>query len=275
VCEEAAAMVKVAARDELKLVVRDVGMTYTHPRSGRETTALEDIALEVRDGEFITLVGPSGSGKSTLLALIDGQLTPTRGTLQIDGAPIKRGTGQRAMVFQDASLFPWLTAEKNAMFGLQAAGKSAKEARERVREVLRIVGVDAFAQHYPHELSGGMQQRVNLARALAVDPDILLMDEPFAALDAQTRYVMQEELLKIWRRTRKTVIFVTHQIGEAIFLSDRIVVLSGRPGTVTETIPVDLPRPRELSMRRDPRFGAMEDHIWSLIEGDVRRSVEQ
>jgi NitT/TauT family transport system ATP-binding protein len=178
------------------------------------------------------------------------------------------------MVFQDASLFPWLTVLANVAYGLECHGVPAARAREDVRPVIRMVGLEGFENHYPHELSGGMQQRVNLARALAVDPEILLMDEPFAALDAQTRDVMQEELLKIWRQARKTVLFITHQISEAVFLSDRVAIFSGRPGQVRSVIDIDLPRPRNLHLKRERAFLEYEDRIWALIEGDVRRALE-
>jgi NitT/TauT family transport system ATP-binding protein len=174
------------------------------------------------------------------------------------------------VVFQDASLLPWRTVLGNVVYGLECQGVSAREAGERAQRFIDMVGLGGFEQHYPYELSGGMQQRVNLARALVMDPKILLMDEPFASLDAQTREVMQEELLQIWRRADKTVLFVTHQIDEAIFLSDRVVVFSGRPGKVKDIIAVDIERPRKLGVKREPRFHAIEDRIWSLIEEDVK-----
>jgi NitT/TauT family transport system ATP-binding protein len=173
-------------------------------------------------------------------------------------------------VFQDASLLPWRTVLKNVVYGLECAGVPARQARVRAASFIEMVGLSGFEHHYPHELSGGMQQRVNLARALVMDPEILLMDEPFASLDAQTRELMQEELLQIWARAKKTVLFVTHQIDEAIYLSDRVVVFSRRPGTVKEIIPVAIERPRPLGVKREPRFHAIEDRIWSLIEEDVK-----
>jgi NitT/TauT family transport system ATP-binding protein len=173
-------------------------------------------------------------------------------------------------VFQDASLLPWRTVLRNVLYGLECVGVKTREARERAAHFIEMVGLAGFEQHYPYELSGGMQQRVNLARALVMDPKILLMDEPFASLDAQTREAMQEELLRIWVKANKTVLFVTHQIDEAIYLSDRVAVFSGRPGRVKEIIPVAIERPRRLTLKREARFHAIEDRIWSLIEEDVR-----
>ena len=174
------------------------------------------------------------------------------------------------MVFQDASLLPWRTVLHNVLYGLECLGVETREANERAAHFIEMVGLAGFEQHYPYELSGGMQQRVNLARALVMDPKILLMDEPFASLDAQTRESMQEELLRIWVKAKKTVLFVTHQIDEAIYLSDRVAVFSGRPGSVKEIIPVAIERPRRLRLKREPRFHAIEDRIWSLIEEDVK-----
>jgi NitT/TauT family transport system ATP-binding protein len=179
------------------------------------------------------------------------------------------------VVFQDASLLPWRTVLRNVLYGLECLGVKTREAKERAAHFIEMVGLSGFEHHYPYELSGGMQQRVNLARALVMDPKILLMDEPFASLDAQTREVMQEELLRIWVQANKTVLFVTHQIDEAIYLSDRIVVFSGRPGHVKEIIPVAIERPRRLAVKRETRFHQIEDRIWSLIEEDVRADRNQ
>jgi NitT/TauT family transport system ATP-binding protein len=177
------------------------------------------------------------------------------------------------MVFQDSSLFPWFTVRQNVAYGLGSKGIPDAVAFERVGPLIEMVGLGGFERHFPHELSGGMQQRVNLARALAVDPEILLMDEPFAALDAQTREIMQAELLTIWQQSAKTVVFITHQIGEAIFLSDRVIVMSARPGRTLGDIPIDIPRPRSLDVKRSPEFVALEDQIWHLLEGEVRRQM--
>jgi NitT/TauT family transport system ATP-binding protein len=249
-------------------------MEYGQVRSAGRQPALADVDLTVFEGEFFSIVGPSGCGKSTFLSIVDGLIQPTAGQVLLDGHPVSAPGRDRAMVFQDASLFPWLTVQGNVAYGLECHGVPAARAREDVRPVIGMVGLGGFESHYPHELSGGMQQRVNLARALAVDPELLLMDEPFAALDAQTRDVMQEELLRIWRQARKTVLFITHQISEAVFLSDRVAIFSGRPGRVRSVIEIDLPRPRSLRLKREPAFLEYEDRIWALIEGDVRRAVE-
>jgi NitT/TauT family transport system ATP-binding protein len=179
----------------------------------------------------------------------------------------------RAVVFQDPSLLPWRTVLNNVLYGLECVGVGRRESRERAERFIAMVGLRGFEHHYPYELSGGMQQRVNLARALVVDPQILLMDEPFAALDAQTRELMQEELLTIWAQAGKTVLFITHQIDEAVYLSDRVVVFSGRPGKVKDIIPIGIERPRKLRLKREPRFHKIEDQIWTLIEDDVKGRV--
>jgi NitT/TauT family transport system ATP-binding protein len=177
------------------------------------------------------------------------------------------------MVFQDSSLFPWYTVAQNVAYGLSCQGVSKKAASERVAPLIDMVGLRGFDRHYPHELSGGMQQRVNLARALAVDPVLLLMDEPFASLDAQTREIMQAELLKIWQQTSKTVVFITHQINEAVYLSDRVVVMSARPGRMLANLTIELPRPRSLQIKHSPEFVKYEEEIWQLLEGEVRREM--
>jgi NitT/TauT family transport system ATP-binding protein len=232
---------------------------------------LQDVDLQVMEGEFLSIVGPSGCGKTTFLSVVDGLIPATAGTITVDGREVSAPGPDRAMVFQDASLLPWRTVLGNVVYGLECQRVPAREARERARHFIDMVGLSGFEQHYPHELSGGMQQRVNLARALVMDPQILLMDEPFAALDAQTRELMQEELLQIWLKARKTVLFITHQIDEAIFLSDRVVVFTARPGRVRHILPVGLERPRRLSLKRDARFQAIEDEVWTLIQEEARR----
>jgi NitT/TauT family transport system ATP-binding protein len=254
------------------LRIDSVGMTYQ--AAGRAPVeALRDISLEFRRGEFAAIVGASGSGKSTLLRIVDGLLAPTRGRVFVDGAQVTRPGLDRAMVFQQDSLLPWKTVIDNAGYGLALGGMPRREAHARAQQFIDLAGLQGFEHHYPHQLSGGMRQRVNVARALAVNPEILLLDEPFAALDAQTREIMQTELLKIWNADRKTVLLITHQIDEAVFLSDRVIVLSARPGTVREEIPVSLPRPRDLSLKRTPEFTRLVDHIWRLIEDEVRSSM--
>ena len=234
----------------------------------------KDVSLSLRDGEFVSVVGPSGCGKTTLLRVINGLMPRTSGEIFIDGKSAAELDHELVMgfVFQGASLLPWRTSLKNVLLGLEGSGTNAAEAEKIARKFLDLVGLSGFENHYPHELSGGMQQRVNLARALAVNPRILLMDEPFAALDAQTRNFMQLELLRIWRETRKTVIFVTHMIAEAILLSDRVIVFSHRPGTIRSEFQVPLERPRTMEMRADPRFLELENILWKQIEAEVNAS---
>ena len=251
----------------IKLQARDVSLSYNQARTGTSLLALDRINLEVRDGEFVSIVGPSGCGKTTFLSVVDGLIPASGGQILVDGVAVTKPGADRAVVFQDASLLPWRTVMKNVVYGLECASVGTREARERAMHFIDMVGLQGFENAYPHELSGGMQQRVNLARALVMDPKILLMDEPFAALDAQTREMMQEELLQIWRKAAKTVLFITHQIDEAIFLSDRVIVFSGRPGRVVANVDVGIERPRSLRLKRDPRFHGLEDRIWGHIQG--------
>jgi NitT/TauT family transport system ATP-binding protein len=253
----------------IKLAAQGIRLEYVQPRINSRLVALDGVDLEVMDGEFLSIVGPSGCGKTTFLSVVDGLIAASAGRILVDGETVTRPGPDRAVVFQDASLLPWRTVAGNVVYGLECIGVRAREARERAARFIELVGLAGFEQHYPHELSGGMQQRVNLARALVMDPKILLMDEPFASLDAQTREAMQEELLRIWAHAKKTVLFVTHQIDEAIYLSDRVAVFSGRPGRVKEIVTVDIERPRALGLKRQPRFHAIEDRIWGLIDEDV------
>jgi len=240
-------------------------MEYVHPRTGKSVLAIEDLNVTVEPQQFVTIVGPSGCGKSTFLKIANGLLPATSGTVTLHGEDVRKASRSRGMVFQDASLLPWFSVLMNAAYGLQCQGVAKNEAIERARPVLEMVGLTGFEDSYPHELSGGMQQRVNVARALAVDPEILLMDEPFAALDAQTRELMQKELLDIWSQSNKTVLFVTHQIDEAVFLSDRVLVMSARPGRLIADITIDIPRPRDLRVKRDPRFVELNGQVWDLL----------
>ena len=258
-----------------KLEAQDIRLEYFQPRTNTRLTALGGVNLTIMDGEFVSIVGPSGCGKTTFLSVVDGLIAATAGRILVDGKEVTKPGPDRAVVFQDASLLPWRTVLRNVLYGLECLGVKTREAKERAAHFIEMVGLSGFEHHYPYELSGGMQQRVNLARALVMDPKILLMDEPFASLDAQTREVMQEELLRIWMQAGKTVLFVTHQIDEAIYLSDRIVVFSGRPGQVKEIIPVTIERPRRLAVKRETRFHQIEDRIWSLIEEDVRADRNQ
>jgi ABC-type nitrate/sulfonate/bicarbonate transport system ATPase subunit len=254
-----------------KLEAQDIRLAYLQPRTGTQLVALDGVNLQVMDGEFVAIVGPSGCGKTTFLSVVDGLIAATGGRVLVDGEVATRPGPDRAVVFQDASLLPWRTVLGNVRFGLECLGVRTREADERAARLIVLVGLAGFEHHYPHELSGGMQQRVNLARALVVDPKILLMDEPFASLDAQTRELMQEELTRIWAQARKTVLFITHQIDEAIYLADRVVVFSGRPGKVKDSIVVDIERPRPIGVKRQARFHALEDRIWGLIDEDVKR----
>jgi NitT/TauT family transport system ATP-binding protein len=254
-----------------KLEAQHVSKTFE--RRGQSVTALDDVSLTVETGEFVSLVGASGCGKTTLLRIIDGLEDVTSGNIRLNGHDVTHPGGDRGFVFQEDTLFPWRTIIKNVSLGGELQGVSKRERLSTARKFIRLVGLEGFENHYPHELSGGMRQRANLARAFAVDPDVLLMDEPFAALDAQTREIMQSELLRIWSAARRTVLFVTHQIDEAIYLSDRVVVLTARPGRIKEIIPVDLPRPRELNIKRTPEFTTLVDHIWRLIEQEVKAAM--
>jgi NitT/TauT family transport system ATP-binding protein len=244
-------------------------MEYRDPATRERLVAIEQLDLEMREGEFVTIVGPSGCGKSTFAKIVNGLLPATNGEIEV-----RRATNGRdhAMVFQDSSLFPWYSVLNNVAYGLVCQGLSKKDAQDRAMPLIRLVGLDGFELKYPYQLSGGMQQRANLARALTVDPELLIMDEPFAALDAQTRELMQAELLRIWSASRKTVLFITHQIDEAIFLADRVVVMSARPGRIKAVFDIDIPRPRTLHMKREPMFLKYLDEIWTLIEEEVRKS---
>jgi NitT/TauT family transport system ATP-binding protein len=257
----------------VKLEAQGIRLEYYQPRTNTKLVALDDVTLTVREGEFVSIVGPSGCGKTTFLSVVDGLIPSTAGRIVVDGTVVTAPGPDRSVVFQDASLLPWRTVLSNVLYGLECQGVRRSEARERAQHFIEMVGLQGFEQHYPYELSGGMQQRVNLARALVMDPQILLMDEPFAALDAQTREVMQEELLQIWLRAKKTVLFVTHQINEAIYLSDRVIVFTARPGRVKRTLAVDIERPRKLVVKRDPRFHRLEDDIWELIEDEVKKTM--
>jgi len=232
-------------------------------------TALQDFGLEVARGEFVSIVGPSGCGKSTFLNILLGLVRPDSGELKLNNTPITGPGQERAMVFQEFGLLPWRTVQANVELGLELKHVAASTRAERSAELIKLVGLKGFEQHYPHELSGGMKQRVGLARALATEPEVLLMDEPFAALDAQTRDLMQSELLQIWERTRKTVLFVTHSIEEAAYLSDRVIVMTARPGRMKEVITIGLPRPRDYEMRLTPEFNDIKSKIWEVLKEEL------
>jgi NitT/TauT family transport system ATP-binding protein len=250
-----------------KLEVRQVSLALFNERTQQTLEVLRNIDLEVFAGEVVCIVGPSGCGKSTFLNAVDGLLPVTAGAIRLDGRAVDRPGSDRAMVFQHDSLFPWRTVRGNVGYGLELQGRlSRADMRARALALIDLVGLRGFAEHYPHELSGGMRQRVNIARALAIDPELLLLDEPFAALDAQTREFMQLELLKILARAKATALFVTHQINEAVFLGNRVIVFSARPARLKEVIEVDLPAARTLDLKHQPPFVALERRIWRLIE---------
>jgi len=244
-----------------------VGLSYPSPRGTVE--ALADVSFAARDHEFVCVVGPSGCGKTTLLKILAGLLSPTTGALRFDddNPPVS------ALVFQEHGLYPWMTVRDNVAFGLERQGLPRRERRAAATAFIDRVGLGAFGDRYPHELSGGMRQRVGIARALVSEGGLLLMDEPFGSLDAQTRLVLQEELLRTWRDERRLVVYVTHDIEEALLLGDRVLVMSGRPGRVREDLSVPFPRPRERSVRDDPELGELKWHIWRLLEDDVRTSL--
>jgi NitT/TauT family transport system ATP-binding protein len=256
----------------VKLQIDHLTKHYWLEREDRNVLALSDVSFSVDDGEFMAIVGPSGCGKTSMLNIIAGLLPCEEGKVSIDGKRVSRPGIDRAVVFQHSSLLPWRTIAGNVRYGMELQRRFDEATmKERTDSFIKLVGLSGFERHYPSELSGGMQQRVNLARALAADPVVLLMDEPFAALDAQTREFMQAELLKIWSKAKKTVVFITHQISEAIYLADRVVVMSARPGRVKEIFRVPFGRPRDLSLKRDPRFLELEDSVWKLIEEESDR----
>jgi len=247
------------------------GVSKIYQKTVKDSTtkieALSNVDLCIRENEFLSIIGPSGCGKTTLLKMIDGLIPYDSGSISINGKPIYGPGPDRAVVFQTFALLPWRTVLANVEFSLEFRRIPPKERTDIARDYLTRVGLDDFADHYPHELSGGMQQRAGLARALAVSPAILLMDEPFGAVDAQTRQLLQEELLELWQRERKTVIFITHSMDEAVYLSDRVVVMTPRPGRVAEILDVPLPRPRIAdAVRRDPTFVDLTNYIWRSLK---------
>jgi NitT/TauT family transport system ATP-binding protein len=267
----------MSSRIELSHVGQTFWVRGDDDKQLREFVALDDLELEVEAGEFLTVVGPSGCGKSTVLDLIAGLARPSTGRLTIDGLPITGPGLDRSVVFQQYTLLPWRTAAANVEFALEARGGMTKKQRaERAREYLDLVGLSEFANRYPHELSGGMKQRVAIARSLSYEPEVLLMDEPFGALDAQTRERLQEELIGIWRRTGTTVVFITHDIDEAVFLGQRVAVMSARPGRIEEVIAIDLDRDPSggTDVRASRAFASYRHHIWSLLRQQHRATAD-
>ncbi|OPY70407.1 MAG: Aliphatic sulfonates import ATP-binding protein SsuB [Syntrophorhabdaceae bacterium PtaU1.Bin034] len=253
-----------------KIVIKDIGRVFhikKSPTGPHDFVALQNVSLEVKEGEFLALVGPSGCGKSTLLDILAGLGKPSSGSVYIDGRQVTGPALDRGVVLQGYALFPWRTTRQNVEFGLQIKKVPKAERKKISTHFINLVGLQGFEDRFPHELSGGMKQRVAIARALAYDPEVLLMDEPFAAVDAQTRETLQDELLRIWEETGKTIIFVTHSIEEAVFLADRVAVMTVNPGTVREIVPIDLPRPRQNSgIRSSPGFGWVRQKIWELLQ---------
>jgi NitT/TauT family transport system ATP-binding protein len=250
-----------------RIVVRGLRKRFTDIARQEEMVALDGVDLEIGDDEFLTVLGPSGCGKTTLLNIVAGFEEATGGEVLVDGEAIRKPGPDRGVVFQEYALFPWLTVEQNIEFGLRERGVPKAKRRARVRQQIASVGLSGFGQRYPQELSGGMRQRVALARVLVNDPKILLMDEPFAALDAQTRSIMQQELLRVWSAERRTAIFITHNIEEAILLGDRVVVMTARPGRIKDIVAVGLPRPRDVT---SAEFNQIRRHIGVLLEAEVR-----
>jgi NitT/TauT family transport system ATP-binding protein len=260
------------------LTLSEVTKVFIAPRNGAEVVALSGVSLDVREGEFLTVVGPSGCGKSTMLSLLAGFAEPTRGEVLFRGSVIRKPSPERGVMFQDYALFPWRTVLGNIEFGPYALGVGRAERRERARKLSLLVGLDGFEDRYPHELSGGMRQRCALARMLANNPTVWLMDEPLAAVDLQTRIILQDELLRLWgdgaSEVRPTVLFVTHGIDEAVLLADRVVVMSRRPGRIKAIVDVDLPRPRA-AQRSSGAVARLAEHVWSLIKDEAAKAIAE
>ncbi|MDR2108306.1 MAG: ABC transporter ATP-binding protein [Coriobacteriales bacterium] len=257
--------------DDAEIAIRGLSLAYDVRRSKKEggatsLLALDDINLDIRRGEFLSIVGPSGCGKSTLLYILAGLIKKTAGSAKIEGMEVVAPTLHTGIIMQAYALFPWRTVQKNVEFGLEIKKVGKQERRQIAADFLEMVGLSEFASRYPYELSGGMKQRVAIARALAYDPEVLLMDEPFAAVDEQTRGQLHEQLLSIWEKTGKTIVFVTHSIEESIFLSDRVVILTPSPGRVKETIDIDLPRPRPAELKSSAEFAVYRKQVWQLLQ---------
>jgi len=257
------------AGDAGTIALEATGVRKAYPKGGRELPVLDIERFAVRDGEFVAIIGPSGCGKSTLLHIMGGFIKADAGAIRVHGRPVNGPGPDRGMIFQEFALFPWKTVAGNVAWGLQTLGLPRGQVDATVHKYLEMIGLAEFRGHYPAELSGGMKQRVALARVLAFDPEVLLMDEPFGALDAQTRETMQEELTRLWARTGKTVVFVTHDIEEAVYLGDRVAVFTARPGRIREDVAITLPRPRDLTIKKSARYHEYRNYIWDLIRAEA------
>lgn len=256
-----------------KLSVRDLVVTFENTQTGELTEAVNKVSLDIQAGEFVTIVGLSGCGKSSFLNVIAGLLKQKGGNIKLNGHAVNGPGKDRTVVFQKPSLLPWRTVFKNVVYGLELRGMKQEVIKRQAQKYIEMVHLSGFENYYPHQLSGGMQQRVNLARALACEPEVLLLDEPFAALDAITRESMQNELLLLWEQTQKTVLMVTHQIDEAVLLSDRVIVFSPRPAMIVEEIKVNIPRPRTPALRNNAEFDFLNKKIWDLIHRSAGSKV--
>jgi NitT/TauT family transport system ATP-binding protein len=251
------------------------GLRKVYARNGQSLEVVDIAGFSAREGEFITVIGPSGCGKSTFLHIMGGFIPAEDGSIRVYGKTVNGPGPDRGMMFQEFALFPWKTVAGNVAWGLEAQGVGRKEIDDIVRHYLQMMGLWEFREHFPAELSGGMKQRAALARVLAFDPKVLLMDEPFGALDAQTREVMQEELTRLWERTGKTIVFVTHDIDEAVYLGDRVVVLTARPARIREEVKIELPRPRGLEIKKSARCHEYRNYIWDMIRSESRAGAQR
>jgi NitT/TauT family transport system ATP-binding protein len=256
------------------IVVRNVSKVFDGGADHSKVVALDNVSCEIPQGEFLCIIGPSGCGKTTLLHTLAGFTQPSSGEVRSGAKPVTRPGPERIVMFQEYGLFPWMTVAQNVEFGLEAKGLPSKERKRLVAHYINLVGLSGFENRYPRHISGGMKQRVSIARALAPDPQAVLMDEPFAALDSLTRDLMQEEILRIWGETNKTFVLITHNIDEAIFLGDRVLVMTHRPGRIKEILKIDLPRPRHGSIRNaDPRFLKYREHLANSLRKEVQSFV--
>ncbi|MFB6095763.1 MAG: ABC transporter ATP-binding protein [Haloferacaceae archaeon] len=257
------------------LEIEGVSKTYNVDSPDGGVEAVRDIDLEIEKGEFLSIVGPTGCGKSTLLEMVAGLIATTEGEIRLDGTPVTEPRDEIGVVFQDDSTFPWRTTLENVEFGLEMHGEQKGSRRDRSREIIDLVGLSGFEDAYPNELSGGMRQRVAIARTLVMNPEIMLMDEPFGALDEQTRLILGEELLRICRETEQTTLFVTHSITEAVHLSDRVLVMSARPGRIKDLVDVPIERPRDADVVTTDAFNEIEEQIWSSLREEAMQGLEQ